>query len=211
MDIKTDFYKKYVVVVISALLLTSCLSENNDMESTLKLLAEQFDNPHMEYKPCVWWHWMGSNLSKEGITKDLKAMKEAGIGGATIFNIASAIQESHVPTENNPWPEQTYRSDAYWDTLTFATSEAKRLRLKIGLHNTPGYSTTGGPWISEEWGIQQLVFSKTTVAGSSKIEMSLKMPELPVYTNRGSDNAQSYYYQYIAVLVVMVHAGNLRA
>ena len=53
----------------------------------------------MEYRPYVWWHWMAPNFSKEGIRKDLEAMKEAGIGGATIFNIASAVQETHHPME----------------------------------------------------------------------------------------------------------------
>ena len=83
-------------------------------------LAKMFSQPPMEYRPYVWWHWMGSNFSKEGIRKDLEAMKEAGIAGATIFNITSAVQESHYPIEGNPWPEQTYRSEAYWDALTFA-------------------------------------------------------------------------------------------
>jgi hypothetical protein len=59
-------------------------------------LEEQFLNPPTSAKPYVWWHWMGSNFSKEGITKDLEAMKESGIGGATIFNLASAVQESHL-------------------------------------------------------------------------------------------------------------------
>ena len=92
---------------------------------------------------------MGSNFSKSGITKDLEAMKDMGIGGATIFNLSSAVQESHAPTQNNPWPEQTYRSPAYWDALKFAASEVQRVGLEIRLHNTVGYSTTGGPWIDE--------------------------------------------------------------
>jgi hypothetical protein len=29
-----------------------------------------------------YWYWIGDDISKEGITKDLEAMKEAGIGGA---------------------------------------------------------------------------------------------------------------------------------
>ena len=75
---------------------------------------------------------MGSNFSKSGITKDLEAMKSMGIGGATIFNIASAVQESHVPTLNNPYPTQTYRSEAYWDAIKHAAAEAQRLGLEIG-------------------------------------------------------------------------------
>jgi len=86
----------------------SCSCPKDDLE-------KRFVNPPAEVRPYVWWHWMGSNFSLEGITKDLEAMKASGIGGATIFNLSSAVQESHAPTENNPWPEQTYRSTAYWD------------------------------------------------------------------------------------------------
>ena len=81
-------------------------------------LSGNFREPPMEYRPFVWWHWMGSNFSKLGIRKDLEAMKACGIAGATIFNLASAVQESHRPIENNPWPEQTYRSEAYWEAGT---------------------------------------------------------------------------------------------
>ena len=41
---------------------------------TLDQLADWFEAPPMAYRPYVWWHWMGSNFSKEGITKDLAAI-----------------------------------------------------------------------------------------------------------------------------------------
>jgi hypothetical protein len=88
-------------------------------------LDSLFLNPPTSVKPYVWWHWMGSNFSKSGITKDLEAMKATGIGGATIFNLSSAVQESYAPTQNNPWPEQTYRSPAYWEALRFVAAEGK--------------------------------------------------------------------------------------
>jgi hypothetical protein len=47
--------------------------------STSKSLEERFLNPPISVKPYVWWHWMGSKFSKEGITKDLEAMRESGI------------------------------------------------------------------------------------------------------------------------------------
>lgn len=165
-------------------------------------LAEQFVDPADCYKPYVWWHWMGTNYSKEGITKDLEAMKAAGIGGATIFNLASAVQESHKPIDNNPWPRQTYRSDAYWEAMSHAASEAKRLGLKIGLQNTPGYSTTGGPWITEERGMQKVVMSETVVEGGRSINLGLNKPELPVYNGWGSPKIKATFYKDIAVMAV---------
>ncbi|NJK93578.1 MAG: hypothetical protein HC905_00395 [Bacteroidales bacterium] len=119
-------------------------------------LEQIFTNPPAILQPYVWWHWMGPNFSEEGITKDLEAMKDAGIGGATIFNLTSAVQESHAPTLNNPWPDKTYRGTEYWKAIRFAAAEAQRLGLEIGLHNTVGYSTTGGPWIDEKRSMQNL-------------------------------------------------------
>ena len=128
---------------------------------------------------------MGPNFSKEGITKDLEAMKASGIGGATIFNIASAVQESHKPTLNNPWPEQTYRSPKYWEAMRHAAAEAQRLGLEIGLHNTVGYSTTGGPWIDEEKNMQNLVSKSVTVDGGKRVSVEISRGRIPRLTAAG--------------------------
>jgi len=58
-------------------------------------LEEQFLNPPTSAKPYVWWHWMGSNFSKEGITKDLEAMKAEGIGGGEFHAITQPREFHH--------------------------------------------------------------------------------------------------------------------
>ncbi len=133
-------------------------------------------------------------------------MKEQGIGGATIFNIASAVQESHAPTLNNPWPEQTYRSTAYWEALKFAASEADRLGLEIGLHNSPGYSTTGGPWIDQQRGMQKLVWRKMVVKQQSE-KIAIEKPEPVISEGWGSivlPRNPSTWYQDIAYLAIPI-------
>ncbi|MDR1762729.1 MAG: hypothetical protein LBR64_02055 [Dysgonamonadaceae bacterium] len=175
---------------------------------TLKSLAGKFEHPSDEYRPHVWWHWLGSNFSKSGITADLEAMKEAGIGGATIFNIASSVQESHFPMENNPWPEQTFRSEAWWDAIEHTMKEARRLGLKIGLHGTPGYATTGGPWIPEERGMKAIISSKTEVEGGRLLQIALPKPEMPEFTGYDSLYTPGYkpwkasFYRDISVMAV---------
>ena len=172
-------------------------------------LEARFLRPTTEMRPYAWWHWMGSNFSKEGITRDLEAMKASGLGGATIFNIASAVQESHAPIERNPWPHQTYRSPAYWEAIRHAAAEAARLGLEIGLHNTAGYSTTGGPWVTEERGMQHLVWSKDTVEGGRSLNLNLAKPDLPAYTGWGSSKRKPVFYRDIAVLAVPLSASHM--
>lgn len=163
---------------------------------------ELFENPPASCGPYVWWHWMGPNFSEEGITKDLEAMKETGVAGATIFHITSAVQESQVPTENNPWPQNTYRGENYWKAMRHAAAEAERLGLDLGLHNTAGYSTTGGPWIDEERAMQCMVASRVEVEGGRWLSVSLAQAEPRPYKGRGGTGRKAAFYRDIAVLAV---------
>lgn len=172
-------------------------------------LEVDFQNPPIATRPYVWWHWMGANFSKEGITKDLEAMMAAGIGGATIFNLSSAVQESQAPTLNNPWPDQTYRSPKYWEALRHAAAEADRLGLEIGLHNTVGYSTTGGPWIDEPRSMQRLVWSSVSVAGGAPVITNIAPPKLGKDDGWGATGRQITFYHDIAVLAVPAGSTNL--
>jgi hypothetical protein len=191
----------YHIFFICGLFLSYPTIAQNTVNASREL-ESLFLNPPTSVKPYVWWHWMGPNFSKSGITKDLEAMKAIGIGGATIFNLSSAVQESHAPTMNNPWPEQTYRSPAYWEALRFAASEAERLGLEIGLHNTVGYSTTGGTWIDEERCMQHLVWSDTLVSGGSNLTIKLKKPEFKQEPDWGQTGRAISFYNDMVVLAV---------
>ncbi len=129
-------------------------------------------------------------------------MKAAGIGGATIFNISSSVVESHLPTLNNPWPDQTYRSPKYWEAVRHAASEAKRLGLELGLHNTVGYSTTGGPWIDEERSMQRVVWSETAISGSAKASVKLAAPTFVADEGWGKTGRTVSWFRDFAVLAV---------
>ena len=69
------------------LLLTVALSFAVSAEATADV-DDVFHNPPKSAMTGVWWHWMGSYISKEGIVKDLDYFKRSGIGAATIFSIA---------------------------------------------------------------------------------------------------------------------------
>jgi hypothetical protein len=172
-------------------------------------IEEDFRDPPVAARPYVWWHWMGPNVSKSGITKDLEAMKAAGLGGATIFNLSSAVQESHAPTLNNPWPDQTYRSPKYWEAIRHAAAEADRLGLEIGLHNTVGYSTTGGPWIDEERSMQRLVWSTLAVSGGAPVVTNLPAPALVADEGWGKTGREISFYRDVAVLAIPAGKTNL--
>jgi len=128
-----------------------------DVPSALERL---FDAPPQSRGANAWWHWQGANVTKSGITRDLEAMKDAGLSGATIFNIQDVGWDCEERMSTPLCPGMEYMNDKWWDLVSFAVSEAKRLGLELGIHNCPGYSTSGGPWITPELGMKKLVWAK---------------------------------------------------
>src|SRR5258708_16938495 len=87
-----------------------------------------FEHPPDSARPQTWWHWMNGNITKEGITADLEAMKRIGLGGAQIFNADSGIPAGPVKFMSPEWREM----------FKHAVKEADRLRLHNCVHNCAG-------------------------------------------------------------------------
>ena len=96
-----------------------------------------------------YWHWMNGNISKEGITADLEYMKAGGIEAAMIFDVGIGVKRGKVD----------YASAEWKDCVAWASHEAERLGIELSLHNSPGYSACGGPWIAPEESMKELTWS----------------------------------------------------
>ena len=141
-----------ILPVVATLLLT---------QSPTDSLAAKFKNPPPSARPHTWWHWMGGNVTKEGITADLEAMKQAGIGGAHIFDAGQGIPDGPIK----------YNSPEWRDLMSFAFHEAKRLGLDMTMHNSSGWSSSGGPWVTKEDAMKKIVFAKAVVQGGEKVKI----------------------------------------
>ena len=142
-------------------------------------LADGFQQPPDSAKPHTWWHWMNGNITKEGITADLEAMKREGLGGAQIFNVSEAIPDGPILFMSPEWRE----------LLKHAASEAHRLGLELCMHNCAGWSSSGGPWITPEHTMQMVVTSEVQACGPVAFSAILPQPE-----------TRCDYYRDIAVL-----------
>jgi hypothetical protein len=142
-------------------------------------LAKTFAQPPETAGPQTWWHWMNGNITREGITADLEAMKKVGIHGAEIFNVEEGIPLGDAP----------FMSPQWLDLFRHAASEADRLGMELCFHNCAGWSSSGGPWIKPEHAMQTLVTSETRVKGGARVEVTLPQP--PTKEN---------YYRDVAIL-----------
>jgi hypothetical protein len=133
-------------------------------------LETAFRHPPASARAKTWWHWMNGNFTADGITRDLEAMQRAGIGGCQLF------QDGEMP--KGP---VAYGSPEHLQLLEHAAKEADRLGLELAMHNCPGFSSSGGPWITPELSMKQLTWSETFVTGGKLVDITLPQP----YTKRG--------------------------
>ena len=150
-------------------------------DSTAGPTAQEFASPPFDCGPWVYWFWLDVNVTREGITADLEAMKAVGIAGVLIMD----VDQGTPPSFNG-----SKFGDAQWyELFKFACEEANRLGIEVNMTNDAGWCGSGGPWITPELSMQVVVWSTTSVAGGPHVSVPLPQPE-----------ARMDYYRDIAVL-----------
>jgi len=92
-------------------------------------------------KPWTYWYWMGSSVTKKGITENLEAIQVAGIGGVHI-----------IPIYGEKGDEQNfikYLSPEWMKMLIYTKDEAERLGLGVDMTTGTGWPF-GGPDVTIE-------------------------------------------------------------
>ena len=131
---------------------------------------QSFVNPNRVHYPETWFHYIGGNVSHEGITADLEAIASAGISGVQLFHGQFGGQ----------WPATTEDIQCMsenWDAAVKHTAEeCKRLGLRFTMQNCPGWAMSGGPWIKPENAMRTIVYSRTDITGKD-IQANLPVPQ----------------------------------
>ncbi len=132
-------------------------------------LERGFAQPPQAAKPWVFWFWINGNISKEGITADLEALHNAGVGGLIWMEVSGMAwaPDGPVPGGSAQWHE----------CVQWAFRECARLGMQFDLSVDFGYGS-GGPHIAPERSMQKLYWSETELAGGRKVEPVLPRPEI---------------------------------
>ncbi len=163
--------KKYQGILITLLLVLTVQLWSQSME-------QQFKNPPPSARPRTWMHVMSGNMSKVGLTKDIEAIAEAGIGGIILFNVTHLIPQGPV----------SFNSPEHIALTAHAAAECERLGLSFSVHNCDGWTSSGGPWVTPEHSMKQIVHREVVVKGG-EVELHLPTP-----------SARGDYYKDVAVV-----------
>jgi len=197
-------FKTQFTLLTSVLLLSAC----SETPSIRQQLSQGFVNPPSEARPCVWWHWMNGNVTREGIRKDLIWLQQSGVGGVHCFDAGMAtpqVVEHRLAYMTPEWNE----------ALSEAVTLVDSLQMEFGIAGSPGWSMTGGPWVKPADGMKKLVWRELSIAGGHSFDGPLPDPftccgayqNMP-YTDPLSMGSETptppEYYQDIAVLAYRI-------
>ena len=163
-------------------------------------LIRDFQDPPKAARPYVWWHWMDGEVSLDGIRKDLEWMDAAGIAGFHQFDAGGVNMPKAAPFK------RPYLSDSWKEAFRYAVRLADSLGMEMTVASAPGWSCTGGPWVSPEDAMKKLEWQTVEVPGGT---VEVRLPELKHVTGPYQDiplrnerlTAPSYGYD-IAVIAV---------
>lgn len=156
--------KNIQITLIPGLLAAGCLFSNSSTHAAS--LLELFESPPAEARSTAYWSWIDGNVTREGITADLESKHAVGMSGVWQFTLGMGIAPGPVDC----------LSDEYFAMVEHTLREAARLGMEVGFHNCPGFSSSGGPWVTPEDAMKKLSWTEVHVEGGNAVEVKLPQP-----------------------------------
>lgn len=168
-------------------------------------LEAGFRMPPAEAKPFVWWHWMNGNVTADGAERDLEWMARAGIGGVQLF-------EGNLATPQTVPDRLTWGSAGWAAALRRSADTAARLGLRFGIASSPGWSSSGAPFVTPDQAMKKLVWSETRVTGGSRFDGQLASPPAVAgpYQDIAGSTPLAPFYRDVRVLALPETEDRLR-
>ncbi len=168
MNLKNSLGLLFFISLFSSFCAARQPVQKKQVNAVSSVLEAGFVQPPASIQTSVYWYWMSDNISKQGVIKDLHAMKSVGINRAFIGNIGY---------ETTPYGKVKLFSEEWWDIMHTALKTATELDIEIGIFNSPGWSQSGGPWIKPAQAMRYLKSTETRVKGPQKLNIALSKPE----------------------------------
>ena len=138
-------------------------------QSPVDPLRQGFENPPQGARPRVWWHWMGGNISKEGVQLDVDWMHRVGIGGFQAF-------EGSILTPNLVDHPIGYMTPEWKDAFRTAIDLGGKYGMEMAIAGSPGWSESGGPWVQPKDAMKKVVWSESRIPGGAAFHGVLPHP-----------------------------------
>ena len=124
-------------------------------------LFELFSNPDLKYHPYVRWWWNGNKVEAKELVRELRLLKDAGIGGVEINPVEFPTR---FDGDDLGKPSLKWLSDEWTDMLKVVFDEAKSLGMTCDLIVGSGWPF-GAEYLEGEERAQIVVIAVKKIKG----------------------------------------------
>jgi hypothetical protein len=136
------------------------------------IIQAQSAIPRAEEKPWLWWYWLGSAVTREGLQQHIDAFQKEGIGGVNIaatYGVDGYEKES-IPFMSPEWIQMV--------NYTGDISAAKGMAVDLSLGSAWPY---GGSNVNKSMAARKLAGGKILTAnGGEKLRLRLAGPDTSI-------------------------------
>ncbi len=169
---RRDFLIKGSILTTGSALLNSLPNYASEILEPVEVAGRNdlyriFQNPATGYRPFVRWWWNGDKVEKAELSRELRLLKEAGIGGVEINPIKFPARTDDLGKRSLIW-----LSDEWIDALQHTFSEAKSLGLTCDLLVGSGWPF-GAEYLEGEERAQIILIGTKKLEGAMDYEASV--------------------------------------
>ncbi len=156
---------------LSLVLVTLLLTSASDASADVEQLRQVFSQPPEDARIMMRWWWYGPAVTKPELEREMRLMKEGGIGGFEVQPTYPLALDDERPGLKN----LKFGSPEFLDMLKFTAAKAKELGLRMDLTLGSGWPY-GGPQFTDPEGASAIASQGVKVpAGQQRVEV----PKLP--------------------------------
>lgn len=151
-------------------------------------LRKSFERPPDDARIMMRWWWFGPSVTKAEIERELRVMKEGGIGGVEVQPVYPLLPDDPKTGHRN----LPYLSDEFLDMLKFAAQKSKELGMRFDLTLGSGWSFGGAKTPITEAAGQLRVERVKIDAGTKRVPLPSMIPSeklMGIFLAKTSGNA----------------------
>ena len=134
-------------------------------------LQRGFEHPPDDSKIMMRWWWFGPAVTKPELEREMRVMKEGGIGGFEVQPVYPlTLDDSAKGIRNFP-----FLSDEYLEALRFVSAKARELGMRMDLTLGSGWPF-GGPTVGIDQAAGQLRYERVKVESATR---RVPVPSVP--------------------------------
>lgn len=122
-------------------------------------------------KPWTRWWWHGNAVNKAGLSRELEAYQQAGLGGVELTPIFGVIGREEEFID--------YLSPRWMDMFNHSMEEAKRLGMGFDMATGTGWPF-GGPWVDAADAPKYMAHKTYKLSGGQQLQEPIAYTQEPI-------------------------------